>query len=100
MTSPELSIIEAREGEPGLPFVFTLSVTLANPNAPVDTDGDGVPDTVPTVTPAMPVDTAGDVAAPAAGAAPAAPAPDEAPDEAPAAGGDAGAADESTGGMS
>ena len=44
MTKPELSIIEAKEGDPGLPFVFRLSVTLANPNAPKDVDGDGVPD--------------------------------------------------------
>jgi type IV pilus assembly protein PilN len=79
MTNPELSIIEAREGEPGLPFVFTLSVTLANPNAPIDTDGDGVPDTVPPVTPAVATDTAADVTAPAAGeTAPAAPAQDDA----------------------
>lgn len=47
MTKPELSVIEAKEGDPGLLYTFTLSVTLANPNAPKDTDGDGVPDTVP-----------------------------------------------------
>lgn len=44
MTKPELSIIEVKEGDPGLPFTFRLSVTLANPNAPKDADGDGVPD--------------------------------------------------------
>ena len=44
MTKPELSVIEARDGEPGLPYSFTLSVMLANPNAPRDEDGDGVPD--------------------------------------------------------
>lgn len=44
MTRPELSIIEAKAGDPGLPYAFTLSVMLANPNAPKDTDGDGVPD--------------------------------------------------------
>lgn len=44
MTRPELSIIEAKEGDVGLPFMFNLSVTLANPNAPRDADGDGVPD--------------------------------------------------------
>ena len=44
MTKPELSIIEARDGEPGMPYTFTLSVMLANPNAPKDEDGDGVPD--------------------------------------------------------
>ena len=44
MTNPELSVIEAQEGDPGLPFTFSLGVTLANPNAPVNADGDGVPD--------------------------------------------------------
>jgi len=44
MTRPELSVIEAKAGDPGLPFTFTLTVLLANPNAPRDTDGDGVPD--------------------------------------------------------
>ena len=59
MTKPDLSIIEAKAGDPGLPYTFTLSVMLANPNAPKDTDGDGVPDapasapaSVPTVAPA------------------------------------------------
>ena len=44
MTKPDLSIIEAKAGDPGLPYTFTLSVTLANPNTPTDTDGDGIPD--------------------------------------------------------
>jgi type IV pilus assembly protein PilN len=45
MTKPDLSIIEAKDGgDPGLPYAFTLTVTLANPNAPKDTNGDGVPD--------------------------------------------------------
>ena len=44
MTKPELSIIEAKSGDPGLPYAFTLTVMLANPNAPKDLDGDGVPD--------------------------------------------------------
>jgi type IV pilus assembly protein PilN len=117
MTRPELSIIEAREGEPGLPFVFTLSVTLANPNAPVDTDGDGVPDTVPPVTPAVPAEgtegvaPAGDEAAPAAapaegtapaeGAAQPAPAADgEPPVAQPTPEDAAGAAVDASGGMS
>jgi type IV pilus assembly protein PilN len=50
MTRPELSIIEAKAGDPGLPYAFTLTVMLANPNAPKDTDGDGVPD-APEATP-------------------------------------------------
>ena len=45
MTKPELSIIEANGGDdPGLPYTYKLTVTLANPNAPKDSDGDGVPD--------------------------------------------------------
>jgi len=44
MTKPDLSIIEAKEGDPALPYTFNLSVMLANPNAPKDENGDGVPD--------------------------------------------------------
>jgi type IV pilus assembly protein PilN len=66
MTKPELSIIEARDGEPGLPYSFTLTVMLANPNAPKDEDGDGVPD-APAAPVAEPTTTA-----PATPAAPAA----------------------------
>jgi type IV pilus assembly protein PilN len=44
MTKPDLSIIEAKAGDPSLPYAFTLSVLLANPNAPKDANGDGVPD--------------------------------------------------------
>ena len=69
MTKPELSIIEARAGDAGLPYAFTLSVTLANPNAPKDTNGDGIPDT-PAAPPAGSAQP-GAVATPAAGAAPA-----------------------------
>ncbi|MEO5565274.1 MAG: PilN domain-containing protein [Luteimonas sp.] len=50
MTKPELSVIEAKGGDTGLPYVFTLTVILANPNAPKDEDGDGVPDVAPVVT--------------------------------------------------
>lgn len=49
MTNPDLSIIEARDGVAGLPYAFTLAVQLANPNAPKDLDGDGIPDPVPPV---------------------------------------------------
>ena len=52
MTQPQLSIIEAKEGDPGLPFTFSMSVTLANPNAPKDADGDGKPDEAPAAGPA------------------------------------------------
>ena len=44
MTNPDLSIIEARGDDKGLPYEFTLQVKLANPNAPKDENGDGVPD--------------------------------------------------------
>jgi len=49
MTRPELSIIEARGTDKGLPYEFKLLVTLANPNAPKDLDGDGIPDPAPLV---------------------------------------------------
>ena len=42
MTNPDLNIIEAKEGNPGLPYEFNLKVKLANPNAPKDEDGDAV----------------------------------------------------------
>jgi type IV pilus assembly protein PilN len=75
MTKPELSIIEARGGDdPGLPYVYKLTVTLANPNAPKDSDGDGVPDEPAAATPATaPAATAN--AAPASTAPAVAPAP-------------------------
>lgn len=44
MTNPDLSIIEAKGSDKGLPYEFKLQVKLANPNAPKDEDGDGVPD--------------------------------------------------------
>ena len=43
MTKPDLSVIEAKEGDPGLPYTFTLSVMLANPNAPKDANGNPLP---------------------------------------------------------
>jgi type IV pilus assembly protein PilN len=73
MTKPDLSIIEAADGVAGLPYQFTLAVLLANPNAPKDEDGDGIPDPVPPVdTPPADTTSPAPVAAPAAGdAAPA-----------------------------
>lgn len=67
MTSPDLSIIEAKGADKGLPYVFKLQVKLANPNAPKDDDGDGVPDAP--AAPAAQIAQAGDAAT--AGAAPA-----------------------------
>lgn len=94
MTKPDLSIIEAKEGDPSLPYVFNLTVLLTNPNAPKDENGDGVPDVAvadmtppgaaaapapPTASPATttPPPTMPPTAAPAATppAAPATPAP-------------------------
>lgn len=43
MTNPDLSIIEAKEGKPGLPYEFNLKVKLANPNAPTDDEGASEP---------------------------------------------------------
>ena len=77
MTDPQLSIIEAKGEDKGLPYEFSLQVKLADPNAPRDTDGDGVPDSVPApeaVAPA-PADGATQAAAPAATPAPAPAAP-------------------------
>lgn len=70
MTKPDLSIIEAKEGDAGLPFTFTLNVLLANPNAPKDEDGDGVPDAAaPGAAPATTTPAAPAAAAPATGGA-------------------------------
>lgn len=66
MTRPELSIIEAKGFEQGLPYQFTLTVRLANPTAPVDEDGDGIPDVAPPVSEAIAME---DGAAAVAGAA-------------------------------
>lgn len=52
MADPELAIIEARGEDKGLPYEFKLQVQLANPNAPKDLDGDGIPDPVPADEPA------------------------------------------------
>ena len=86
MTKPELSIIEAKSGDdPGLPYTFKLTVPLANPNAPKDSDGDGVPDQPAASAPAADVTPA--AASPATTASPAVVAPAPATNAAPAAGG-------------
>ena len=41
MTHPDLDVIEAKDGNPGLPYEFTLKVTLVDPNAPKDEDSQG-----------------------------------------------------------
>lgn len=74
MTKPELSIIEAKGELKGLPYAFSLSVTLANPNAPKDENGDGIPDPVPPVGEASTAAGAAGAGAPAAATPPATPA--------------------------
>ena len=53
MTNPDLNVIEAKEGNTGLPYEFTLKVKLANPNAPKDEDGE-VAKPAPATAPAAP----------------------------------------------
>jgi type IV pilus assembly protein PilN len=72
MTKPDLSIIEAKGEDKALPNEFKLTVTLANPNAPKDENGDGVPDEPPAG--ATPAAQSAPGAAPAAAPAKAAPA--------------------------
>ncbi|MCL6618188.1 MAG: PilN domain-containing protein [Thermomonas hydrothermalis] len=67
MTNPDLNVIEAKEGNPALPYEFTLKVKLANPSAVKDKDGaDRGAGQTPPAAPAP--------AAPAAAPAPATPA--------------------------
>jgi len=79
MTNPDLSVIEAKGENKGLPYEFNLQVKLANPNAPKDTDGDGVPDApapAAAATAPAPASTSAAPAVPAPAAQPAAtPAP-------------------------
>ena len=53
MTKPDLNVIEAKEGNAGLPYEFNLKVKLANPNAPKDEDGE-VAKPAPATEPAAP----------------------------------------------
>lgn len=55
MTNPQLAVIEAKAGDAGLPFTYSLSVTLANPN-PSKADGatDGAAPATAPATPAAP----------------------------------------------
>lgn len=81
MTNPELAIIEASGNDKGLPYMFTLQVKLANPNAPKDEDGDGIPDAVvaEVVDPAMTAPELPAASAPAPAAQPATPSAAPAP---------------------
>lgn len=90
MSKPELSVIEAKGEDKGLPYVFNLSVTLVNPNKQEEGEGDtaaatpevtapATPGTLPTLTPATPVGQATPPAPGAATPAPATTAPTTAP---------------------
>ena len=59
MTNPDLNVIEAKEGNPGLPYEFNLKVKLANPNAPKEGDETGAATATPTAAPAAPVAAGG-----------------------------------------
>lgn len=58
MSQPELTIIEAKGGDKGLPYQFTLITTIGNPNTKTEASGEGA------------ADAANPAAAPAAGTAP------------------------------
>ncbi|PBJ82835.1 fimbrial protein [Lysobacteraceae bacterium NML93-0399] len=62
MTNPQLSVIEARDGVPGLPYAFTLNVQLSTPAAKEAAAADDVD-------PAMPIEATPDAAPAAEGAA-------------------------------
>ncbi len=79
MTKPELSVIQAEGDNSGLPHTFSVTVTLANPNAKKEGEEDSA-DTAVTVTepatlqPLMPAAGTAPATAPAPGASPATPA--------------------------
>lgn len=64
MTNPDLNVIEAKEGNAGLPYEFNLKVKLANPSAAKDEAGETAP-AAPATAPAPAAAPA--AAAPAAG---------------------------------
>ncbi|SFK40794.1 PilN domain-containing protein [Lysobacter sp. cf310] len=74
MTNPDLSIIEAKGTDKGLPYEFKLQVKLANPNAPKDENGDGQPDAPAAGADAATAAAAANATAPATAPAAAAPA--------------------------
>lgn len=47
MSKPDLNIIEAKAGNPGLPYEFNLKVKLVNPNAPKEGEDAGKPAAAP-----------------------------------------------------
>ena len=75
MTKPDLNIIEAKEGNPGLPYEFTLKVKLSDPSKTKGTDGAAPADAAAPAAPAAPAATAATAATAPAATAPAATAP-------------------------
>jgi type IV pilus assembly protein PilN len=86
MSKPELSVIQAEGDDKGLPYTFSLTVTLANPNAKKEGEEEGTaavdpaaaaaaPATLQPLSPAQPAGTPAATPAPATSApAPSAPA--------------------------
>ena len=89
MSKPELSVIQSEGENKGLPYTFSLTVTLVNPNAKKEgeegaapagaTPGTVTTEQLQTLTPATPAATAPAATAPAAGSATPAPAGTAAP---------------------
>ncbi len=85
MTRPELSVIQAEGDDKGLPYTFSLSVTLANPNAKKEGEESvpaadpaaavAAPETLQPLSPAAPAAGAPATAAPAPAPAASSPAP-------------------------
>ena len=87
MSKPDLNIIEAKEGNPGLPYEFTLKVKLSDPSKTKGTDGAAPADAAaPAPAATAPAAAPAPAAAAPAAAAPAASQP-ASPASAPAAGG-------------
>ncbi len=94
MTKPELSVIQAEGDDKGLPYTFSLAVTLANPNAKKEGEEDAVatdpaaaaaPATLQPLSPAQPADVAAPAtSAPTTPTTPAAPAVPGSPSATPA----------------
>jgi type IV pilus assembly protein PilN len=78
MSKPELSVIQAEGDDKGLPYTFSLTVTLANPNAKKEGEEEAVA-VDPTAAAAAPATLQPLSPAQSAGAAPAATAPTTAP---------------------
>ena len=66
MTNPDLNVIEAKEGNPALPYEFNLKVKLANPSAAKDGQ-DASPQAPAAASPASPAASPAAPATPAAG---------------------------------